>query len=131
MKKEGYELPAECVQCKSVFELNDDLIGEDWNKTIGDVLIEKYGSDLLMCPKCRKMVRIIEEGTFKWVIRGDKDGRMADLELVSKEGNRRLWKVKSTTKKSLLLRLLVAKMNSSDKCKLNSVQNKLKHLFDK
>lgn len=106
MKKESYELPAECVECKSVYELNDDLIGEDWNKTIGEVLTEKYGSDNLLCPKCRKMVRVIEEGTFKWVVREDKNGRIADLELVTEDGNRRLLKVKSTSAKELVFEVV-------------------------
>src|SRR3989338_3815396 len=94
MKREGFQLPAECFGCKEVYELDDDLIGEDWNKTIGDVLIEKYGSDTLLCPKCRKMARIIEEGTFRWVVREECGGKAADLELISKNGERKLLKLK-------------------------------------
>ncbi len=106
MEKEGFSLPAECVECKSVFELDDDLIGADWNKTIGEVLIEKYGSDLLLCPSCRKIIRIIKEGTFKWVVHSDVKGSTSDLELVSKEGERHLWKVKSTCGKEVTFEVL-------------------------
>ena len=105
MKREGFQLPAECFDCKDVYELDDDLIGEDWNKTIGEVLIEKYGSDTLLCPKCRKMARIIEEGSFRWVVREDSIGNAADLELVSKNGERKLLKVKELTGNQITLEI--------------------------
>lgn len=106
MKKESFQLPAECVKCAGIYELNDDLIGEDWNKTLSDILTEKYGSDTLLCPKCRRIIRIIEEGSFKWVVYEDKDKKTEDLELISKDGNRRLWKVKNLAGKELTFEII-------------------------
>lgn len=94
MKKEVMEMPAECEHCKSIFDLNDDLIGENWNKTIPQVLAEKYGSEELLCVKCRKINRIIEEGNFKLVYKEDDKDRTAHLEFITKNGERTVWKLK-------------------------------------
>ena len=88
------KLPTECEECKSIYDLDDDLIGEDWNKTIANVLSEKYGHDKLLCPKCRKVIRMVEEGKFRMVYGEDRDNMEMRLELISENKERRVWKVR-------------------------------------
>jgi len=92
MNKE-VEMPAQCEECENIFNLNDDLIGEDWNKTIPQVLFEKYGNDSLLCVGCRKILRIVEEGRFRFVFREDGEKKVVELELISEEGERKLLKL--------------------------------------
>ena len=94
MGKEVLEIPAECENCKQVYDLNIDLVGEDWNKTISEVLTQKYGSSAFICPQCRGIARIIETGEFSLTMMEGKNKDNINLELVSKDGNRRVWKVK-------------------------------------
>ena len=53
MKSKNDEIPTECSSCKKLFDLKEDLSEEDMNKTIGQILNEKFPNGLL-CPECRR-----------------------------------------------------------------------------
>lgn len=90
MEKEVMQLEAECEKCKKIYNLDDDLIDVDWNKTIPQALTDKYGDDRLLCPDCRGIFRIIEEGKFKFVSRKQGKKFVKDLVLISKDNTRKV-----------------------------------------
>jgi hypothetical protein len=94
--KEELEIPAECEKFGSIFDLNDDLICENWNKTISEVLKERYGSCDFRCLNCRNILRIIERGNFKLIFDKSDNGEIINLELLSENGERRTFKLKNS-----------------------------------
>ena len=105
MGKEVLELPAECEKCGSLYNLNDDLLGEDWNKTISQVLIKKFGSDSFLCSNCRKMVRVVEKGKFNLITTKTKNDEKISLELISNQ-NRKVFEFSKTEKEGVNFKVI-------------------------
>jgi uncharacterized protein YbaR (Trm112 family) len=98
-EKEVLEIPVECDYCGDVYDLNDEFVGEDWNKTISQLLTDKYGNDELVCPKCRKgVLNVTEEGTYKMYWKENKNSRNLVLEINSKNSGRNLLKVNNVNR---------------------------------
>lgn len=94
MKKEVLlELNVECAHCKKRFNFADYLTEDDYGRHIAYLVLEKCNGNLILCESClADSKKIIEQGTYRWAVSGGEKIRIADLELLSKSGAKRVFK---------------------------------------
>src|SRR3989344_8927166 len=92
-KKGEFMFPVECHECGEVFDFANyiESMTDLKDKHIAELVLEKCDGDTILCQKCMKLGRkVIEKGNFEWVAKGPGGLRVADLELTSDDGKKRI-----------------------------------------
>jgi len=100
-KRKDYYFPVECGSCKKIFDFGDYLTTEDEGKHIAEIILEKCGGDFLICDKCLKEKKVLDRGTFQWII--SENAMIPQLELISENGIRKILNVRQFDDDSIAL----------------------------